>query len=123
MQGVSPVRAWDMPRNSPHLGVRARPEIPHGLDLIMAVRSNDELANLPVVAITSFGEDICELARAAGATDAIDKPTELEIMREVIDVAVFRSSSAKLCSNGSPLSELSGRNYTPGAYQHAGPVS
>src|SRR5262245_5817607 len=61
-----------------------------GLDLIVAVRSDDELADLPVVAITSFGENIREQARAAGATDSIDKPTELARMREVIDAAVSR---------------------------------
>jgi CheY-like chemotaxis protein len=61
-----------------------------GLDLIAAVRSNDELADLPVVAITSFGESLREEARAAGATDSIDKPTELARMREVIDAAVSR---------------------------------
>jgi len=59
-----------------------------GLELILAVRSNDELADLPVVAITSFGESLREEARAAGATDSIDKPTELARMREVIDAAV-----------------------------------
>jgi CheY-like chemotaxis protein len=59
-----------------------------GLDLIMAVRSNDELADLPVVAITSFGENLREQARAAGATESIDKPTELARIREVIDAAV-----------------------------------
>ena len=61
-----------------------------GLDLIMAVRSDDELADLPVVAITAFGENLREMARAAGATDSIDKPTELARMREVIDAAVSR---------------------------------
>ena len=61
-----------------------------GLDLILAVRSNDEFADLPVVAITSFGEKLLEQARAAGATDAIDKPTELARMREVIEAAVSR---------------------------------
>jgi CheY-like chemotaxis protein len=61
-----------------------------GLDLIVGVRSNDELADLPVVAITSFGETLREEARAAGATDSIDKPTELARMREVIDAAVSR---------------------------------
>jgi CheY-like chemotaxis protein len=71
----------------------------NGLDLIVAVRSNDEFADLPVVAITSLGEDIREQARAAGATNAIDKPTEVERMREVIDAAVSRPSSAKLRSN------------------------
>ena len=59
-----------------------------GLDLIMAVRSNDELADLPVVAITSFGENLREQARAAGATESIDKPTELAKIREVINAAV-----------------------------------
>ena len=86
-----------------------------GLDLIVAVRSNGELAVLPVVAITSLGEDICKLARAAGATDAIDKPTELERMREVIDAAVSRSSSARPRSNGGPRLELRDKNYTTGA--------
>jgi len=61
-----------------------------GLDLIMAVRSNDELADLPVVAITSFGENLREQAREAGATESIDKPTELARIREVIDAAVSR---------------------------------
>jgi PleD family two-component response regulator len=31
-----------------------------GLDLIVGVRSNDEFADLPVVAITSFGENLRE---------------------------------------------------------------
>jgi DNA-binding response OmpR family regulator len=85
-----------------------------GLDLIVAVRSYDELANLPVVAITSFGEDVCKLARAAGATDAIDKPAELNRMREVIDAAVSRTSSARPRLNSGPLSELSDKNHTTG---------
>jgi two-component system, cell cycle response regulator DivK len=65
-----------------------------GLDLIVAVRSNAELADLPVVAITSFGDKIREQARAAGATDAIDKPTEVAKLREVIDAAVSRPALA-----------------------------
>jgi CheY-like chemotaxis protein len=93
----------------------------NGLDLIMAVRSDYDLAVLPVVAITSFGEDICELARAAGATDAIDKPTDIARMREVIDAAVSHPSSARLRSNGGPLSELSVKNDTTGAT--AGPAT
>ena len=61
-----------------------------GVDLIVAVRSDDELAELPVVAITSFGENLREQARAAGATDSIDKPTELARIREAIEAAVSR---------------------------------
>ena len=62
-----------------------------GLDLILAVRSNDGFADMPVVAITSFGEKLREQARAAGATDAIDKPTDITSMREVIGAAVSSS--------------------------------
>ena len=91
----------------------AMPDL-NGLDLIAAVRSNREFANLPVVAITYFGEDICELARVAGATDAIDKPTELERIREVIEAAVSRSSSARPRSNGGPPSKLIDKNYATG---------
>jgi CheY-like chemotaxis protein len=61
-----------------------------GLELIAAIRSNDELADLPVVAITSFGENLREQARAAGATVSIDKPTDMVRMREVIDAAMIR---------------------------------
>ena len=64
-----------------------------GLDLIIAVRSDYDLAHMPVVAITSFGENLREQARAVGATESIDKPTELAKMREVIDAAVSRASS------------------------------
>jgi CheY-like chemotaxis protein len=62
----------------------------NGLDLIAAIRSSDEFADLPVVAITSYGDKLREEARAAGATDAIGKPTEIAGMREVIDAAVYR---------------------------------
>jgi len=62
----------------------------NGLDLIVAIRSNDEFADLPVVAMTSFGENLREQARAAGATDSIDKPTDPSRMREAIDAAVSR---------------------------------
>jgi two-component system, cell cycle response regulator DivK len=92
-----------------------------GLDLIVAVGADDELADLPVVAITSFGEDICKLARAVGATDAIDKPTDITRMREVIEAAVSRSSSARPRSNGSPLLELSDKNNRTGVL--AGPTT
>jgi len=46
------------------------------------------------VAITSFGEKLREQARAAGATDAIDKPTDVSRMREVIEAVISRPSSA-----------------------------
>src|SRR5262245_4687782 len=92
-----------------------------GLDLIVAVGADDELADLPVVAISFCGGGICKLARAAGATDAIDKPTDMIRMRELIEAAVSRSSSSRLHSNGSPLTELSDKNHSTGAT--AGPAT
>ena len=92
-----------------------------GLDLIMAVRSDDELADLPVVAITSFGEGVCKQARAVGATESVDKPTDVTSMREAIEAAVSHSSSARPRSNGGPPSKLSDKNYTRGAT--AGPAT
>jgi two-component system, cell cycle response regulator DivK len=63
-----------------------------GLDLIVAVRSDEELADLPVVAITAFGKKVREQARAVGANIVLDKPAELAKMREVIEAAVSRTS-------------------------------
>jgi CheY-like chemotaxis protein len=62
----------------------------NGLDLIAAIRSNGEFADLPVVAITSYGDSLMDEARAVGATDVIDKPTEIARIREVIDAVVSR---------------------------------
>jgi len=61
-----------------------------GLELIVAVRADNTLSDLPVVAITSFGEAMREQARAAGANQSIDKPTNLETIRDVIEAAVYR---------------------------------
>jgi CheY-like chemotaxis protein len=82
-----------------------------GLDLIAALRSNDEFADLPVVAMTSCGENLREEARTAGATDVIAKPTEQARMREAIEAAVSRSSSAVPRSSGGPLPELSDKDH------------
>ena len=62
----------------------------NGLDLITIVRSNNDLSDLPVVVITSFRENLREKAWAAGATNVIDKSTEIASMREVIEAAVSR---------------------------------
>jgi CheY-like chemotaxis protein len=93
----------------------------NGLDLIVAVRSDDEFADLPVVVITSFGEEVRELALGVGATSAIDRPIELERILEVIDAAAYCSSSAIYHSNGGPLSDLGDKNYMTGPT--AGPAT
>jgi CheY-like chemotaxis protein len=62
----------------------------NGLDLIKIVRSNYDISDLPVVVITSFRESLREQARAVGATDVIDKSTEMARIHEVIEAAVSR---------------------------------
>jgi CheY-like chemotaxis protein len=66
-----------------------------GLDLIAAVKTDDEFSGLPVVAITSFGEELRELARKLGADNSIDKPSELETMRDVVNAAVTGSGKPR----------------------------
>ena len=56
-----------------------------GIGLIKAVKGSSELADLPIVAMTSHGAGFRELALAAGATDSIDKPTDEMALRAVLD--------------------------------------
>jgi chemosensory pili system protein ChpA (sensor histidine kinase/response regulator) len=48
----------------------------NGLELIKVVKASKELGDLPIVAMTSYGEDFRELARKAGANETVDKSIE-----------------------------------------------
>ena len=56
-----------------------------GVDLIKLVRSREEYADLPLIAMTGHGEKIRRLATAAGANKAMDKPISEVEMREAIE--------------------------------------
>lgn len=56
-----------------------------GIELIKALKASNDLASLPIVAMTSFGESVREQARAAGANDSIDKLSGEADLREVIN--------------------------------------
>jgi len=62
-----------------------------GLELIKAIRAHDDLADLPVIAMTAFSEDFRDRALEAGADDAIGKPTEVEVLREAINNVMLRA--------------------------------
>ena len=62
-----------------------------GLELIKAIRAHGELADLPVIAMTSFSKDFRERALEAGADGAIGKPTEVAELCEAIHSVVSRS--------------------------------
>lgn len=47
-----------------------------GLDLVRAVKSDDNLRDLPLVVITSYGQRFCDIAKSLGANAAIERPTE-----------------------------------------------
>ena len=61
-----------------------------GLELIKAIRAHDDLADLPVIAMTAFSEDFRDRALEAGADDAIGKPTEVEVLCEAINNVMLR---------------------------------
>ena len=62
-----------------------------GLELIKAIRAHDDLADLPVIAMTAFSEDFRDRALEAGADDAIGKPTEVEVLCEAINNVMLRA--------------------------------
>lgn len=61
-----------------------------GLELIKAIRAHDELAGLPILAITAFSENFHERALEVGANHAIGKPTEVAELREAIHSVMSR---------------------------------
>jgi|SRR5689334_3467596 len=56
-----------------------------GIEMIQAIKSDSRYANIPVIAITSFGENMRELARAVGANVSIDKPEKEEQLTQAIN--------------------------------------
>jgi adenylate cyclase len=61
-----------------------------GVELIKLVRSKDDYMGLPLIAMTAHGEKVRQLARAAGANKAMDKPISEAEMREAIDSVISR---------------------------------
>lgn len=62
-----------------------------GLELIKAIRAQEELAGLPIIAMTAFSEVFRERALEAGADSAIGKPTEVEVLCEAINSVMTKS--------------------------------
>ena len=55
-----------------------------GVELLKLIRSKNEYADLPMLAMTAYGEQIRQLATEAGANKAMDKPISESEMREAI---------------------------------------
>jgi CheY-like chemotaxis protein len=59
--------------------------MPHmdGLELIEWIRNQDDMAGLPVIAITAYTESMMSRAEVAGATKVIPKPSDNQICFEI----------------------------------------
>lgn len=55
-----------------------------GVQAVMAIRQHDDLANVPIVALTAFGEYYAEKALEAGCNDVIHKPLDFEHLRPIL---------------------------------------
>jgi CheY-like chemotaxis protein len=59
----------------------------NGIDLIRHIRSSPDSSELPILAITAFGEGFQSLAMTSGATKILAKPfTDDELRDALIDV-------------------------------------
>ena len=66
-----------------------------GVQLIQEVRSlTNDLANIPIIAISAFGIEELHQAMAAGANAILRKPNDLESIVDTVRNLLSRSSSA-----------------------------
>lgn len=63
-----------------------------GVELIKTIRNNKEFADTPIVAMTAYGNGYTKLASQAGATAAIRKPEDLDILVKTIDGLLHQSA-------------------------------
>lgn len=56
-----------------------------GLTATKAIRSFEGTQNIPIIAVTAYGERYYERAIEAGCNDLIDKPVDFEILEPVIN--------------------------------------
>lgn len=61
-----------------------------GLELIQWIRSQEDIAGLPVIAMTAYTENMMERARDAGATKVIEKSSNDEFCAEINQVLLGR---------------------------------
>lgn len=57
----------------------------NGLDATRAIRQLDGTSDIPIVAVTAYGDFYKDKALAAGCTDVITKPMRFDNIKSVID--------------------------------------
>jgi CheY-like chemotaxis protein len=56
-----------------------------GLQATMAIRQHDNLADVPIVAVTAYGDFYGERARNAGCNDVIQKPLDFARLEPLVE--------------------------------------
>ena len=56
-----------------------------GLYAARAIRQHDELADVPILAVTAFGDFYKERAIAAGCTDVLQKPLDFTHLQPLVE--------------------------------------
>jgi two-component system cell cycle response regulator DivK len=98
-------------------------QLPHvsGLDLIRLIRKDDELAKVPIMAVTAYsahGDE--ERIRAAGAQAYVSKPISVVRFAEAVDQLLKTDESAR---NEIPDSETNQVDEGPGPSEAGGEES
>lgn len=56
-----------------------------GVEATEAIRSRKDLANTPIIAITAFGAEYADRAKAAGCDKILQKPVDLFALKPILD--------------------------------------
>ena len=56
-----------------------------GLQAVKAIREHDDLADVPIVAVTAYGEFYGDRARNAGCNDVIQKPLDFGRLEPMVE--------------------------------------
>lgn len=56
-----------------------------GYGMIRELRATERFADMPIIALTAYGEEQLERAREAGATEAMTKPMNLEELVRLVN--------------------------------------
>ena len=57
-----------------------------GFGMIRELRATEQFANLPIIALTTYGAEQLERAREAGANEAVTKPMIMEELVELVNL-------------------------------------
>ncbi len=56
-----------------------------GVTLIGIIKSKAELAGIPIIAMTAYGQNLQDLAKSAGADLAVEKPVEVKSICDLVN--------------------------------------